>query len=1776
MTTLYSILSRQGAGKRTSPVRHFLLIPLLILLFVTQGSAQPKVIMQGFYWNSNPGDISDVNNGGVWWDTLRVAAPALKDAGFDVLWAPPAQKGFAGIYDMGYGISDYFDFGQFNQFGTVRTRHGNLAQLQAAINALQTNGISVMADVVLNHRAGAQSAQLEDCDIADDGRPRELRFTNFAPLSGRIQMDSSHFHPTSLGGHCNLHDPYHSRTFFEDICYFNHIDNVLNPNAANNGWYFGPHNLGGAGDSLIVMGRNMIDNIGFDMIRLDAVKHIEPGFLAPFLVELSNGAQPFAVGESFEGNANALKGYQQEVETFVSNFGTGSKNANMAVFDFSLRFALQAMANNGSGSYDMGNLNSAGLRFNPSGGLDAGDIVTFVENHDFDRGGYRVVACPGGNLQIGNTCLEYFFENDHSPVFQDKHMTYAYIMAAEGVPSVFWKDWFWYDLDDEIGWQINLREQFAKGGSVPMQSLNPAYAGGSNGGDYFVMRRDGLSNGNTDGLLLGLNDNPSAQQEAYVNAPFSNKYLKDYSDGFLFVTRRAFNDGRASVPTMARDFSWWAPTGLYPKGTATAASHFQMGVTPGGCPHFVALRVADVANLIVNGAPIQAGDEVAIKNALGEVVGIGRIGQNFQWDGVHDMLIEVLSHAPTNDSPISESFNMRLFVYDASTGAEIEVAAVQFASIGSPFTFSPDRPNTPNRNGNFSTFSVNTNAAGTYQCEGISRISAFNTANIQTQQICGADNANNAPYSNGWQSADNGGTNFGAWTLSTQNSNPSTGGHFRASSTGNGDGDSNGDGDIDSGGFALGMYANSGDVSNAVRPLVQALIPGSVFSLQMDNGWIEAGGTVGFGLQNASGENLLEFYFRNGEADYKYNDAANEQNTGLGFSDEGLTVQVTLLTATTYQLSVTRLAGGNFTTTGTLKSPAGGQAIARFRIFNANAGSDGQRNAYFNNFSVCYPPTLVINEVDYDQPGTDVAEFIELKNVSAAAINLDNYSLELVNGNGGAVYVTVDLPNITLAAGDYYVICANAANTPNCDLDITPNTDLVQNGAPDGIRLKLGTLLIDALSYEGNTTDAVEGSGTGLIDGGMTAGIGLSRSPDGNDTNQNNVDFVATCITPGSANISNANADGDNFPDACDNCPMAANNDQLDSDEDGLGDACDPCPMGDPAGTLSSAGAVCPGSAAMLIFTASNGTGPFNLIINNQPYSNISDGVPFAANIIYTTTAFTLTEITAANNCMGTVSSSVVVTAEDEADPVFDCNMLSNITANNDANSCTATVTLTAPTATDNCDGTITATGFRDDEESLTAPYPVGTTVITWTFEDAAGNAITCMQNVTVTDNQAPMVTQGTIAACYPTVAAAEAAALAATSAIDNCEGTLTETASTVGTCSATITVTTTDANNNSTPITYNTRIDNTPPTLVCRTGTVLLDGNGNYTLQSADVFNAGASSDNCPGALTVTNISPASVSCNQVNQTIPVVVTVQDGCGNTATCTAQITVQESTALPAGWSNNNVGNANGSAGFKPCTGNGEFTVTAVGFSTSSSDVLHLASRQLCGNGEIIARLASVNNAGWGGIMLRESLAQGSKMVALKAQGNGNIRRMIRTMTNGPVNNLNYSRPQHDWLRLTRSGSTFVGYTSMDGVNWTFAFSANVSLTGCLYAGLFAESINGTVTTTAVFDNVSITGSILPLLTPGSSLVETAAPDFQVYPNPTTGEVNLDLSSYVNRAVRLELYDAQGKTMKVMEIEAVENNAERLDLSQYQSGLYLIRVKSEGLYDAMKRVVLSRD
>ncbi|MFN0252881.1 MAG: lamin tail domain-containing protein [Kofleriaceae bacterium] len=168
---------------------------------------------------------------------------------------------------------------------------------------------------------------------------------------------------------------------------------------------------------------------------------------------------------------------------------------------------------------------------------------------------------------------------------------------------------------------------------------------------------------------------------------------------------------------------------------------------------------------------------------------------------------------------------------------------------------------------------------------------------------------------------------------------------------------------------------------------------------------------------------------------------------------------------------------------------------------------------------------LVINEVDYDQIGTDTAEFIEIYNASAAPISLANKQIILLSSNAGTIYATIDLGTGMLPAGGYLVIAgANVSvNAPATKLDPGWTQDEVQNGAPDGIALidNATHTLIDALSYEGSMTDVdlpgfpatppislVEGAvlPTATADSNQTDGS-LCRSPNGQDTNSAAADW---------------------------------------------------------------------------------------------------------------------------------------------------------------------------------------------------------------------------------------------------------------------------------------------------------------------------------------------------------------------------------------------------------------------------------------------------------------------------------------------------------------------------------------------------------------------------------------------------------------------------------------------------------------------------------------------
>jgi hypothetical protein len=180
------------------------------------------------------------------------------------------------------------------------------------------------------------------------------------------------------------------------------------------------------------------------------------------------------------------------------------------------------------------------------------------------------------------------------------------------------------------------------------------------------------------------------------------------------------------------------------------------------------------------------------------------------------------------------------------------------------------------------------------------------------------------------------------------------------------------------------------------------------------------------------------------------------------------------------------------------------------------------------------PPSarLVINEIDYDQPMTDAAEFMEIYNAGSVSASLDGIAVILVNGASNTEYSRATLSG-TLAPGEYVVIGVIGQALPLpvgvARFDLTMMTGGgMQNGAPDGVALidTLSMTVLDRFSYEGSITAAsifgrsenlVEGTAFPIADSDTTP-RSLCRRPNGTDTDVANADWSTCTPSPGAAN----------------------------------------------------------------------------------------------------------------------------------------------------------------------------------------------------------------------------------------------------------------------------------------------------------------------------------------------------------------------------------------------------------------------------------------------------------------------------------------------------------------------------------------------------------------------------------------------------------------------------------------------------------------------------------
>ncbi|OWP63292.1 alpha-amylase [Hymenobacter amundsenii] len=437
------------------------------------------VMMQGFYW-----DVPLSTPAGTWWQNLGAKATELKAAGITAMWIPPAYKG-SGKNDVGYGVYDRYDLGEFNQKGTVATRYGTIGQLQSAIGALHGQGIQVYEDMVMNHLTSADNQEL---------------------ANNQYNVYTSFTYPGRNNTYSNYQ--WHWYNF------------SATQQAPNNGWYqwaaydFQPYANGDAYDNLlgseiryndinnanetIGWGNWITTKLNLDGYRLDATKHIQTTYLNRWLDAVKTNGR-FAVSEAWFRNLQDMNNYAA---------ATGGRTS---LFDVPLHYTFADMSN-GNGSWDMRGLQFAGFT-EANGALS----VSFVDNHDTDQ--------TGGAL--------------FSPVSNLKMLAYAYILTREkGYPCVFYKDYYEYGLGAQLKKLMQVRQANAYGAATEYTSVNDA--------DVYAYSRAG--DASHKGLLVLLNDGGSSRSKG-ITTPFKSATLTDQTGNVSgTVTTNASGYATFSVP----------------------------------------------------------------------------------------------------------------------------------------------------------------------------------------------------------------------------------------------------------------------------------------------------------------------------------------------------------------------------------------------------------------------------------------------------------------------------------------------------------------------------------------------------------------------------------------------------------------------------------------------------------------------------------------------------------------------------------------------------------------------------------------------------------------------------------------------------------------------------------------------------------------------------------------------------------------------------------------------------------------------------------------------------------------------------------------------------------------------------------------------------------------------------------------------------------------------------------------------------------------------------
>lgn len=346
------------------------------------------------------------------WVLAKQQAKELAKQGISAVWLPPAYKGNGGSNDVGYGVYDLYDLGEFDQKGSIPTKYGTKKEYLAAVHALQKAGIDVYTDIVLNHKMGADETELVPAHMVKSDQREETcgaeeiieAWTKFTfPGRNKTYSDFT-WNWTHFDG-IDYDNKKHQSAVYE--LYGKSWDKEVSKENGNYDYLMGAdldYSNEEVVNELMKWGSWYQKEVHMDGVRLDACKHIHFKFFKHWISHLrQNDPELFAVGEYWSANVEELLHYLDVNENCLS------------LFDVPLHMHFHEVSH-ANGNYDLSKLLEGTLvASRPQ------QAVTFVDNHDTQP-----------SQSLSSWVLEWF-----------KPLAYSILLLRrDGYPCVFYGDFY--------------------------------------------------------------------------------------------------------------------------------------------------------------------------------------------------------------------------------------------------------------------------------------------------------------------------------------------------------------------------------------------------------------------------------------------------------------------------------------------------------------------------------------------------------------------------------------------------------------------------------------------------------------------------------------------------------------------------------------------------------------------------------------------------------------------------------------------------------------------------------------------------------------------------------------------------------------------------------------------------------------------------------------------------------------------------------------------------------------------------------------------------------------------------------------------------------------------------------------------------------------------------------------------------------------------------------------------------------------------------------------